>query len=87
MKAHYNLHPVNIPECYDSFPDSFLLDTIDVMQMFNFSQKSGVSMLVMGGELSVSGHRDGVSQGKKNTYKLGDMRALRDKRNKQLEEL
>jgi len=88
MKAQYNLHQVNIPECYDNFPDSFLLDTRDVAQMIGAKHINSTNgILIKEGVVSCCKNiRSQMSKGTKNLYKLGDIRALRDKRNKQLEE-
>lgn len=78
-----NTHKVVIPECYESFPDDYLLDTRDVMQIMGFKTMTSVSAL----KLPVSGKRDygGISatRGTKNLYRLGDLRRLRDKRAEQ----
>jgi len=76
-------HEVNIPSAYDSFPDSFLLNSRDVCQIMGYASQSIVS------KCSIDGHipprtcmnslkcKNGV---RRVMFRLGDFRKLKEYR-------
>jgi len=76
LKGHYGI-PINIPACYDKFPDSFFLDSRDVMQIMGFASMTGVNRSVRSGLIPPPTSK----RGRKVLWTLGDMRAAKEKRN------
>ena len=74
----YKSNSVEIPSCYDSFPDEFMLDYRDVIQMFGFSCPQSVSYLIKTGALPTPESKSNCIQ--KKYFKLGDIRKVKAER-------
>ncbi len=76
-------HEVNIPSVYDSFPDSFLLNSRDVCQIMGYTKQSTVTASSRDGYIPPhAGHQNlkcmnGV---KRMMFRLGDFRKLKEYR-------
>ena len=85
MTKGNNTHEVNIPSAYDSFPDSFLIDSRDVLQIMGYRHKSSITYAIRAGSIP---DRVGTQDccfnkygSKKQLFRLGDFRKLKEYRN------
>jgi len=76
LKGQYGI-PIEIPNCYDNFPDSFLLDSRDVQQIMGFASRVCIGHSVRSGLIPPPSSK----RGRKVCWTLGDMRAAKEKRN------
>tara|TARA_R110000850_G_C9808880_1_gene451195 strand:+ start:36 stop:344 length:309 start_codon:yes stop_codon:yes gene_type:complete len=78
-----NLSEVNIPSAYDSFPDSFLLNSRDVCQIMGYATQSSATVNSRCGYIPAHAARqhfkcnNGV---KRMMFRLGDFRKLKEYR-------
>ena len=83
MTKGNNTHEVNIPSAYDSFPDSFLLNSRDVCQIMGYTRQGSVSTMAEAGHipphtrLSDLKSMNGV---RRLMFRLGDFRKLKEYR-------
>ena len=78
-----NAHEVNIPSAYNSFPDSFLLNSRDVCQIMGYTKQSTVSSNSRGGHIpqhTCLNSLKSLNGVRRMMFRLGDFRKLKEYR-------